>query len=388
MIQNLSNLYDTISFSLPDFTLDGVALSLPLAPMPVWPGASFQVVDYNLAGYQLERPQQDNLIHAVVQSKIVDTSDPRYGSVDGMVTFEATDQILTEFYISELLFSYYEGALDTSHQIPVDQDMQALEGMPGGLETLAVESALADVRLNNTIGFPIVVYLSLMVYKGGSLMLIHDLPPLPVEPGTPIEPGRTDTTIAGLEEVVNALPDSILPTGRTVISGNGGAYDDQHFSGYYHIYSPIFFTMDESTLEPDPSTFEQGFESEVAIAELFMDIENHMPLSGEALILATFDSMQFGIPGGNVDTLMQAPLPPAQLDEYHFVSAPGIANVADEIDSAELALFSASSEENPLYLQTFIIVHSTEGDTVRCHSTDYIKIGAAAHLRLDIDTGE
>jgi len=227
-----------------------------------------------------------------------------------------------------------------------------------------------------------------MVYKGGSLMMIHDLPPLPVEPGTPTEPGRLDTTIAELEEVVNVLPDSILPTGRTVVSGNGSAYDDQHVSGYYHIYAPFFFTMDESTLEPNPSTFEQGFENEIAIAELIMDLENHMPLSGDAFILATFDSTQFGIPGGDVDTLMQAPLPPAQLDENHFVSAPGIANVADELDSAELALFSASSVENPLYLQTFIIIHSTEGDTVRCHSTDYIKVGAAAHLRLDIDTGD
>ncbi len=383
-IENATNLINTITFLLPDFTLNGQPF---MDQATISPHGVHQVTGRSLVGYQLSRPQQDNQIQVQVISEILDTADPTYSNPDSLVVVDQGNLVTTEFEVSDLVFSYFEGDLDTV-EVNIDQEPQVLEGIPAGLESLEVESAFGGLHLYNTMGLPADVYVTLSAYKNGSEEAAMDLPLLLVPAGNPLNPGILDTTFGGMENLVNVLPDSILISGKAYIAGEGTLADDQYVEGYFHLYSPFFFTLEETSLEPQMSVLDDGLAEELSQVDLAMDLENHLPLTGEAMILASFDSSQFGNPNSSaVDTLLRAPLPQAQLDAEGYVMAPGVSAETETLDEEALGLFENASPENPIYIQTLILLNSTEGDTVRCLTSDFIKVGATAHLIMGVNTG-
>jgi hypothetical protein len=72
-VENLTELVNVVTFSLPDFCHNGQPFSEQTTLMP---HQSFSVQNRSLVGYELSRPQGDNMIRAIVTSDILDTGNP------------------------------------------------------------------------------------------------------------------------------------------------------------------------------------------------------------------------------------------------------------------------------------------------------------------------
>lgn len=379
-VENHSDLINQVTLTLPDFTRDGQPLQQEFT---LQPHQTLSVDPVNLQGYQLIIPNRDNRIRVLVSSNILDTAHPLYQSADSMITFDQYHYIQTEIHVSDLRFSAFEGNLNNV-EIAIKQDPQILTDIPNGLEAVTVESAVMDLRLANSTGMPMDVRLRFEAYKNGVLAAVRELPPLPIPPADNLNPGGLDTTIGGMEEIVNVIPDSVLTLGTAIINGEGTITEDQYLDGYYIIHSPFAFAIEETKLEPQLSVLTGGYGDPLAQVDLTLELESHAPIRGEAMILASYDSTQFSA-GGSADTLLYTALPQAQVDAEGFVTAPGNSVETRTLDDQDLSLFSEATSEHPLYVQTQILIYSTGGEIVRLRASDYVTVGAAAHLVLDVN---
>ena len=290
---------------------------------------------------------------------------------------------------SIVTFSSFAAILDTITE-ELEPKVTELEDIPEGLEGFSIEQAFLDLTLTSTIGVEVPLNIELYAYKSGVLQdsLVFDVfVPL----GSKNSPTTTVFNIAGAEKIINVIPDQIEIKGRYQIFGEVSLNDDNYklswVEGSYLLYSPFALSVTEDTyFEPEMATIDEGFENSVAQITLTMNLENHMPLAGEAMIIASNDSTQFDLsnPVG-VDTLFRVGLPDPVIGEDGYVAQSGICSVPQEMNEERILLFADASEEIPLYLQTKIIIFNTGDDTVRARPGDFISVGASAHVIVDVD---
>ncbi|MFH1862274.1 MAG: hypothetical protein ABH878_05620 [bacterium] len=379
---NNTELINTIVFTLPELYGNDAPFtdSFVLSPQE-----TYRVDNHSLMGFELRRPQQDNKMQARVTAEALDSNDPAYGSSGGWVFVEESQDITAKIEVSPLVFSYAEGFLDST-VITVNPQAVVLEDLPGDLQELQVESAYGSFYLVNTIMAPVDIVIALDAYKAGTAAVHLDLPTLHLPPGTESQPGILDTTIAGFEGIINVLPDSIRTTSEAVIYGETSAADDNWVEGNFVIYTPFSLSLSESTLDPEITTLEEGFNNPINSIDLNLTLVNHIPLSGELLVLACWDSIEFNNPYNTVvDTMMQTPLPQAIIGWDGFVVSPGTSTTIQNLNSAQIARFADATVQQPLYIETLIRINSTDGDTVQVKPDDYISVEANAHILLDID---
>lgn len=379
---NETELINNVTFVLPDFTLDGEAFS---DNFMLTQGATYSVEERSLVGYQIYRPNRDNQIRAQVMVGILDTSDPDYDLPGNAVEINQYQSVESEFQITQLYFSSFQGYLD-NRVLVVDQPPAYMENIPEGLNSLAVEEATVEVHLENVIGAVIDLDLALYAYKDGTLVGIYSMENLNIPPGDTANPGALDTVLSGLQAIVNVLPGSILLTGQAVISGQVDIEDWQWLEGTYWIRSPFSLAIGTSTLEPELTILDDGFDNKLNQVDLTLNLENHAPLSGEAYILASYDSTDFG--SAAVDTFIHVLLPQATVDLDGYVTAPGVITEFRTLDIDQLEMFAGADQGNPLFIKTYITIQSTEGLTVRFRPEDHITVGASAHLLIDVDLGD
>ena len=377
-VHNNTELHNEITFILPNFRLDDEPFTQEFT---LEPDGIHNVTDFDLANYELNRPVADNNIQAQVQVNIIDSYDPIYP--DSFVVVDQNQMVQIDFSMSDLYFSWFEGVLDT-FDLDIDQEPLALEDIPGGLENLNIESVEIDLQLSNAIGLPIYIDLILNAYKDGVLAETLNLPPLEIPPGDTTNPGLMDTTLSGIESIVNVVPDSIGIDGVALTYGETAVGEWQWMCGNFIIYTPFALQIGESTLEPEISELEEGFENYLLEVELNMELESHMPLSGEAFILASYDSSDFGnLAAADVDTFIHVALPPAVVGADGYVISPGNLTIEQLLNEEQLDMFASASEDLPVYIKTFIVIHSTEGNTVRMKPSDYISVKASTLVIVD-----
>lgn len=383
-IRNGTGVINTVLFRLPDFYLDGQPFEYRDT---LYQNQEVTVTDFSLNGYQYAREGMDNLTRGQLWVEILDSNYPPYPDPGSFVCIHQDSSVTAEFEISQLVFSQFEGYLANT-ELEVVVETTTFEDIPGGLNSLNAESALLFLQLWNYIGSEIEVDLTLNAYKGGNSAAIFNVPTIVLPAANAAEPGYYNEYISGLEEIINLLPDSIVHVGETRISGYVSLEMGQWVEGFYNIYTPFNFAIGQSTLEPETSTIDEGFDSQLDDAILTLRLENHIPLSGQAYILASFDSSEFGNPNSTkVDTFFQGPLVIPQLDAEGYVIESYYNETETHLNSEQIAMFAEANGDKPLYIKTFIVINSTNGEIVRARSTDYITVGAWTHLLLDINTG-
>ncbi|NQS97995.1 MAG: hypothetical protein HQ591_06040 [candidate division Zixibacteria bacterium] len=381
-ITNNTELINTVHFTLPDFTHNGEPFTQEFT---IDPNDTHSITGFNLSDYQFSRPQGDNQIQALVEVNILDTADPLYNLPDDFVEINQYQMVSTEFNVSSLYFSYFEGFLDTV-ELDIEQDPLELEDIPEGLDNLNLDYANVDIRLTNTIGVQINANLTLKAFKDDILMETLNIPPLQIPAGDTTNPGVLDTTITGIEALINVIPDLIQIEGVAYIAGEVAVGEWQWIAGEFLIYTPFALQIGESTLEPEIAEIDQGFDNMLNQVDLTLNLISHMPLSGEAFILASYDSADFeNIAGSQVDTFIYVALPTAVVGDDGYVISPGESTVEQTLNLDQLEMFAGADEDSILYIKTFITILSTEGEIVRMKPTDYISVGASAHVVVDAD---
>lgn len=374
---NETEMINNVTFILPDFQLDGQPLT---EIFTVNPGETYTHDDLDLAGYVFSRPQGDNLIDAQVDVQILDTEDPAYNLPDGYIELNQYQMVGTDFEVSELIFDSFEGVLDTL-EIEIDQDAVELEGIPEGFESLELAYTNIDLQISNAIGLPLNLDISVNAYKNGSLAETLDLPPLIVPAGDTLNPALLDTTISGLEQIINVIPDEIELTGTAFISGDVAVGEWQWLDVEFTIYTPFGLKIGDTFFQPEITKIDEGFDNQLQLVDMTIDLLSHMPLSGKAFIIASYDSANFTDP----DTFLQVTLPSATLGPDGFVLEPGQSSADQTLGFDQLEMFAGADDDNPLYIKTLVLIYSTNGQTIYVNPYDYLTVGAAAHVVVDVD---
>ena len=374
---NETEMINNVTFILPDFQLNDQPLT---EEFTVNPGETYSQVDIDLAGYVFYRPQGDNLIDAQVDVQILDTEDPAYSLPDGFIELNEDQMVGTDFQVTELIFDSFEGVLDTL-EIEIDQDAVELEGIPEGFESLELDYTNIDLQISNAIGLPLNLDISINAYKNGSLAETLDLPPLTVPPGDTVNPALLDTTLGGLEQIINVIPDEIELTGTAFIYGEVAVGEWQWLDVEFLIYTPFALKIGDTYFEPEITEIDEGFDNQLELVDMTINLISHMPLSGEAFIIASHDSAGFTDP----DTFLQVTLPTATLGPDGFVVTPGESSVEQTLNFDQLEMFAGADEDNLLYIKTLVLIHSTEGQTIYVNPYDYLTVGAVAHAVVNVD---
>jgi|GEM_PF-1442940 len=384
-VQNNTELINTVVFTLPDFSLDNIPFSRTFT---VNPNEQYTVSDINLTNYIFNRPQMDNQIQAKVDVSILDTMDPAYGNPNGFEVVDQDQQVTTDFYMSELVFTEFTGILDTIY-MDLEQEAVEVEGLPEGLETLELEYANIDLHLTNSISLALNLNLGIEAYKDDAIAAVLDLPLLTVPQGDTANPALWDTTLTGLQSILNVLPDEILLTGDAFVMGDAAISDSQWLEVEFAIYTPLFLSIGNTYLQPEITKIEEGFDNWLHQVDLTLNLASHAPLSGNAYIIASVDSA--GLAAGtaaDADTFIFVELLSPEINSQGYVTNPVAFSNEAELDLLQLEKFSQASEDAPLFIKTLITINSTEGDTVRFTPSDYITVGAAAHAIVDVDFEE
>ena len=378
---NNTDLINNVVFTLPDFSLEGAPFSQSFA---LEPNEQLTISDLNLTDYVLDRPQMDKQIQVEIDVNIIDTADPAYNDPDGMVTINQNQNVAIDFYMSELIFEEFSGILDTLY-LDLTQEALELERMPQGLEFLELESANIDLHLTNSIELPLYFDIRMEAYKNGGAAASCDLPLLMVQPGDTLNPGYLDTTLTGLQAIFNVMPEEIQLRGNAYIMGGAAVQDCQWLEVEYVIYTPLSLKIGDTYLQPKISRIDNGFDKWLNQVDLTMNLISHMPLSGNAYIIASIDSL--GLLNGNAadsSVFIQATLPEATINSMGYVTQTGNLTVNQTLNLDQLEMFSQASDSIPLFIKMLITINSTQGDTVRFTPNDYLTVGAAAHAMVDV----
>jgi hypothetical protein len=387
-LYNGTDMINHITFVLPDFVdSDGDSFFFDIQ---LYPNESYDVNEQDLTGYRLYRPQRDGKFRSYVDVVILDSYDPAYIpelTPDGYIYVDQYQMVRVDYTVSDLTFSQFEGYLDTV-VLDIEEQSLALEGLPEGLTTLGLLYTNMDINMTNAIGLPIGVELFIKAYKDGVQAAFLDVPTIQILPGDSANPVLSNFTITGVESIIEVLPDSIQAYGSSYVGGSVNVNENQWLEGQFTIYSPFSMKVDSTYMEPEMTTLDNGFENPLVLVDLNLDIESHMPVAGEALIIASFDSNAFDNPAlAEVDTFIHVGLPQADLGSDGFVSESGFLSVTQSLGEDQLEMFAGADENNPLYIKTLVNIFSTQGQFVHCKPTDYITVGASAHAVVRIDLG-
>ena len=184
-------------------------------------------------------------------------------------------------------------------------------------------------------------------------------------------------------------------SGTATIQGEVDITDESYVEGTVEMDAPLIFRVKHSVMQVGEVSeqeigkdIREAFENnDVKNIRLVGEIENHNPLSGEVLILASADSTAFSSPAlAETDTLLSLRLPQPTFSADGSISEPGYGPISVELDTTEFDLF-----KNPVvYVKTQVILNSTETEQnrqgwVSLRKTDYIDVKARAEIGLKVD---
>ena len=403
-IVNNTGLYNLITFTIPDFVN---AAGEPFTDnLSIAPGATYDTLHVSLTDYVLTT--LNNQIYASVVVNIIDSNNPSYYPAGTFAVVGAAQSVDVDFQIyndndpignpeQKFTFKSFEANLVTKTN-EIDPTTLEVGEMPAGLDSLSVAQAILDLNLTSTIGVSVPFEIELFAYRDG-LQKASLYKQTIIQAGAMSEPVTTIVSFDDAADLINAFPDSIQITGRYHIGGHiyledvnfNGAYVE----GFYYLHAPFSLGVGETSLQPQLTTLDNGFDNKLLEATLTINLESHFPLAGDAYILACLDSNQFNnynTSGADIDTFFHLPLPTAKVDTITgYVLQPGILPVDQRtqvLNQSQLELFASASPEQPLFIQTLITINSSEGLNVNFSPDDYIIVGASAHLILSVDFEE
>ena len=382
---NNTGLYLLITFTIPDLQNpvgEPFTDNINLPPYAVTDTTGMDISNYTLS-------PNNNLLYLSMVINIIDSNNPVYYPSGGMVEINSDDTI-------DMNFDFYNpdepgGAVSLSHfevnfsyrTYESEPFMLEIEDVPEGL--VHTDFANADLNLNiwSTFGFELPLELELHGYKFGNLQATGYASCL-LQAGTLSNPVLSSFIKDGFEDVIGAIPDRLMMTGRYHIGGdiavNAEDYNGAYFEGKYLLSAPfsLQFNMDGVSVNTEDFSLTEGYSDLLESIELTLDMENHLPSGGEALVISGYA----GLDTTFQDTILQISIPQAELDENGFVVNPGIQSGVHPVSQESLDFLATASSVYSLYIRGELIFDSG-GSIVNIAPDDYFRISGSMSLTLD-----
>lgn len=390
-LTNNTGLYNIITFTIPDFVDEfgesfGNTIYLP-------PDSFFTAEAVDLSNYILLT--DENQIYASVVVNIIDSYNPTfyaepYAEVEANQSVDVTFSIYNHNNPSyKFAFKSFEANLLVQTN-EIEPTTLEIGEMPEGLDSLQVAQAILDLYLTSTIGVSVPMEVELFAYRDGieKASLIKQTAILA---GAKNDPVTTVVSFDDAADLINAFPDSIKITGRYHLGGQIYLEDENfngaYVEGYYILHAPFSMSAGATSLEPELTEIDNGFDNQLISADLTMNLISHFPMTGNAYILACKDSAEFNNPlSTEIDTFFNLQLPTARVDTITgYVITPGARVDTTILNQDQLDLFASASAEEPLFIKTLITINSNAGMNVNFSPDDYISVGASGHFILNVD---
>ncbi len=333
-----------------------------------------------------------------------DEVTPRYAEV------RSSDSVKTVFRTGEIKFGRIYGiAKSITQEIP--EQVQAIDIWKEQPDVhteltgrLLIEEAGFTFDLANSFGYPMMI---IMNFRASNNQVV---PPITRERSDTVwlAPSQDDTTITGIEELINIMPDSIIfsgmvQIGRDHLAGNPWGYDPytafpislgDSLTGLVAIEAPYSLQINETVeVRPAPTLMEEPFDIPLDQIKLVTTVTNTIPLSGTVYLLAgSFVSeerarVNLTLEGFNDYGIMDPitiPLPTR--DPITNRTIPITEIIEAIIDSSAISVFADSL----VYVRQVLLMHPTideNGDTifVAARSSDYIDVTVTAEATYQVN---
>ena len=322
-----------------------------------------------LDGYSLEFPDPENQTLHVLAEAVFDSSEEE-------ITYESGQEAFATYQTDSLMLEYIDGILDTISLV-VEPTEQEVEQLPEGWDHLTLVGAAIRLTLDSDIEANIYADIHLVAIRDGiarDSVIIQE---------TIVPNQDTLLTIEGLERLINARPDLVRLYGRTSTYGDLHLEADNHVQGFVVLDAPINFTLEPTTINGNIDEIADPIDEPVKRAQVEATIYNHLPLSGELVVLAANDSVLLRNDPVAADTLLTAQLTLPVISSGRVIE-PIESDLTIKLLQEQIDLFRTA----PTYILTVFHLDGTGTDTLSAHASDYLGISAIGRFIYEIDTGD
>ena len=306
-------------------------------------------------------------------------------SSPGQYIVSSSDSVRADLAVSDITFESITGRIKPA-SITIDP-MQRDIDIPEEIDQARLTQARLNLNLYNNSMVPADVNLD--ISGGGNSIIVNDRIQGKSSPSAP--PQLTTITIGSqqLYDFLNPPPAQITISGDAVINPDYGIFTvaaNDDFYGDFELYSPfalaiadtISFDLDINDTAIDPESRPNNFAETFLYGAIEVEFDSHLPLgiSMTLFIGIIGDSTLYVDPS----TLVLGPytLESGITDSNGHVVQSIISNIADSLDSSELAIF----DNDTLYFGQMINLLPTDSAGVQVLGGDYINIKSKARLQI------
>ena len=339
--------------------------------------------DVDFSGYVL------NSGGAPITALVADVNIQTPGSDGSSVLLSAGDGLTAELLGGTISFSSVTG-LVPSYSVPIDPIVEDID-LPDEMDGLQLVAASMVMHVTNSAQLPADLNLILQGTSSGGTTVNMNVTEhiFPAEDRATVTDIVLDQTNSSIVDFLNNLPVDISLSGDVIVGGDGytgTVHADDYAVISWDINAPVEVVITGTTLDSDPSALDLDQDMRDMISDhvrgafIQTEILNHLPVAVELFIKA----------GTDTSTLATAPLlvvgpllvNAALVDPVtHIVSQSVISMPTVDLSADEALIFS---QEN---IHTLIEVHlpSSDGNTVRLMSTDYLEVRGTIQMNVDVN---
>ncbi len=358
-ITNGSSIPANLNISIPDLSIDGVALSVTRYLNP----GIINYVEIDLSGYTLD---PTDLV--LPQEISINLTAEIPASTPNKYTFDKVDLFMVEGTISNLSYSEIQGVF-SEIDISFDNSNISLD-IPTGFESVQFTNVSLELNINNTVELPGFLNIQLYGSNGKELVISGDINP----DGITIIL-KNDSSVS---DFIHPIPDTIYISGSASMgeeSYHGTIESNDFITASVNLAAPMQVVLTETKVETDIEKEDINQDDydfiigNVIEANFIYQVSTSIPLGTNIEIFLSSDSATlFNNPELKIGPLY---ITAAEVDSNGLTT--GVA-VTDEqyitIDSADVDILN-----NPtLYIGQEIFIESSGGDMIRLNQDGFITL--------------
>jgi hypothetical protein len=313
---------------------------------------------------------------------------------DQLVTLSKTDYLNVDIELSEIQFEQITGIL-SDLEVAIEPYQHEID-IPSDLDSLLLEDAQMELRIQSSINFPAS---SKLIIEGrnktGQIVQLYveeSIDPAP-------NPGElTDTDIvlnksnSLIVPFMNLLPNEIAIQGNVRLGAAtwiGTINKSDYIEGSLAITTPLALALPRQRIELEPDSLDldedlrEQIENRLLAGALTGTIENRIPIAASLTILFAQDSSKvFSQPEVTVGPIqiLAAQINPTTGYATQTTSSP----IAVGLDAEEMKIF----EKSRVYVGLVFELPGTNGQVVKLHIDDFIKVNLALLLQVKIGSND